>query len=281
MSVRTKRVKMDLFRKLRNRFNAHKRYKRRLARLERWGRFHITEIDGVRVAQGNGLNLGYIFDGDGILIVEEIFKNDEYNFDIGGPVVVIDMGMNIGLASLYFAARDDVEDVYAFEPFKPTFEQAMFNFKINDKYASKIHPHNYGLGDRDKELTLEYYSRAPGRMSTVKSIDKIRHSPKYATKTETVQIRNTAQDIRPIIERHKDKKIVIKCDTEGSEKEIFQSLDSKGTLKDIDMVLLEYHFSYDVPLQDILRRNGFVFFKQRTVTLQTGDFGIIRAVKKQ
>lgn len=149
MSVRTKRVKMTPFKKLRNQFKEQRRYKRRLARLEQCGNFHVTEIDGVRVAQGNGLNLGYIFDGDGILIVEEIFKNDEYNFDIGGPAVVIDIGMHIGLASLYFAARDDVEGVYGFEPFKPTFEQAMFNFKINEKYADKIHPHNYGLGDRE------------------------------------------------------------------------------------------------------------------------------------
>jgi len=273
-------VKMTPFRKLRNRLNERRRYKRRLARLEQCGDFHVTQIDGVRVAHGNGLNLGYIFDGDGILIVEEIFKNDEYNFDIGDPAVVIDIGMNIGMASLYFAARDDVEDVYGFEPFKPTFEQAMFNFKINEKYAGKIHPHNCGLGDSDKELTLEYYSRAPGRMSTVKPIEEIRHSAKYATRMETVQIRDAAEELRPIVERHKDRKIIVKCDTEGSEKEIFESLDLKGILKNIDMVLLEYHFSYDVPLGDILKRNGFVFFKQKTVTLETGDFGIIRAVRK-
>lgn len=271
---------MTLIRKLRSRLKQQRKYKRRLARLEQCGDFQVKEIDGVRVARGNGLNLGYIFDGDGIQIVEEIFKNDEYNFDVGYPSVVIDIGMNIGLASLYFAARDEVEDVYGFEPFKPTFERAMFNFKINEKYSSKIHPHNYGLGDRDKELTLEYSSKTPGRMSTVKSINDISRSTRYATTTETIQIKNAAGDIHRIIERHKNKKIIIKCDTEGSEKEIFESLDSKGILKNIDMVMLEYHFSYDIPLQDILKRNGFVFFKQRTVTLQTGDFGIIRAIRK-
>ena len=273
-------MKINPFRKLGNQFKDRKRYKKQLAKLEQCGNFQVTEIDGVRAVKGNGLNLGYVFEGDGILIVEEIFKNGEYHFDIGDKAVVIDIGMNIGMASLYFAARDDVEDVYGFEPFKPTFEQAMFNFKINEKYADKIHPHNHGLGDRDKELTLEYCSRTAGRMSTVKLIDEIRHSPRYATRIETVQIKNAEEEIRPIIERHKDRKIVIKCDTEGSEKEIFESLDSRGILKNIDIVLLEYHFSYDIPLQDILRQNGFVIFKQRTVTLQTGDFGIIRAFRK-
>jgi len=255
--------------------------KKRLARLEKCGEFQIKEIEGVKVAQGNGLNLGHIFDGDGILIVEEIFKNEEYNYDIGDEAVVIDIGMNIGLASLYFAARDDVKAVYGFEPFKPTFEQAMFNFRINEKYANKIHPYNYGLGDEDKELTLEYYSGTPGRMSTVKTVNKTHPSHKNETKTESVRIKNAATDINAVIQQHKDKKIIIKCDTEGSEKEIFESLDSNGILKNIDMVILEYHFSYDVPIMDILRRNGFVFFKQKSVSLQTGNFGMIRAIKKQ
>jgi len=41
-------------------------YKKRLARLEKCGKFQIKEIEGVKVAQGNGLNLGYLFDSNGI-----------------------------------------------------------------------------------------------------------------------------------------------------------------------------------------------------------------------
>jgi FkbM family methyltransferase len=271
---------LNLYRKIRESIKQRKRYKKRLARLQKCGTFQIEEIEGVKVARGNGLNLGHIFDGDGMLIVEEIFKNDEYNFDIGGRAVVIDIGMNIGLASLYFAAREDVEAVYGFEPFKPTFEQAMFNFKINEKVAGKIHPCNVGLGNEEKELVLEYYPRTPGRMSTVKSIDVTEPRRKYETRMETVQIKDAAKDISGIVRRHSDKKILIKCDTEGSEKEIFESLDSHGVLKDIDMIIVEYHFSYDVFLLEIFRRNGFVFFKQKIISLETGDFGIIRAVKR-
>ncbi len=257
----------------------NRRYQRRLSRLQQYGDFHIVEIEGVKVAQGEGLNLGHIFDGDGILIVKEIFKNDEYHFDIGKEAVVIDIGMNIGLASLYFATREEVKAVYGFEPFKPTFEQAVFNFKINEKYARKIHSYNYGLGDSDKELSFDYSPRTPGRMSTVKTIGAINPSRKHETRTETVQIKNAATEIKIITERHRDQKIVLKCDVEGAEKEIFESLDAAGALKDIDVLMLEYHFSYDVPLLEMLKRNGFVYFKQKTTTLETGDFGMIRAVK--
>jgi FkbM family methyltransferase len=263
-------------------YKQNRKYKRRLARLEKCGKFKITEIDGVKVVQREDFNLGHIFSGDGVVIVEEIFKNGEYNFEIEGQAVVIDIGMNIGLASLYFAGMNNVSDVYGFEPFKPTFEQAVFNFKINEKYAGKIHPSNYGLGDEDKELVLEYYAGAPGRMSTVKPITEIYHPDrKYQTKTETIQIREAARCIAPIVERHKDKKIVIKCDTEGSEKEIFNALEAKGLLESIDVIMLEYHFSYDATLLDMFKRNGFVSFKHKTVSLATGDFGVIRAVKSK
>ena len=268
------------FKKLRCHLKEQRKYKRQLARLQRCGNYQVTKINGLRVAKGDNLNFGHIFDGGGILIVEEIFKNDEYHFDIGHPSVVIDIGMNIGLASLYFATRDDVVNVYGFEPFKPTFEKAMFNFEINEKYAGKIHPHNYGLGDTDKELTLEYYSKTPGRMSTVKPVDEIWRSARSATSKETIQIKNASEVLSAIIDNHRDQKIVVKCDTEGAEKEIFESLDSKEILKKIDMVMLEYHFSYDILLEDILKHNGFIFFKQRTGTSKAGEFGIIRAVRK-
>lgn len=271
---------MNLYRKIRESIKSRKRYKKRLARLAVCGQFSVEEMEGIKVARSGDLNLGHIFDGDGVLIVEEIFKQEEYCFDCGGPTVVIDIGMNIGLASLYFASREDVHDVYGFEPFRPTYEQALFNFRINPGYAGKIHPCCYGLGSEDKVLALEYYARTPGRMSTVKTIDEIHPSRNYGTTTETVQIRNAADDIRLIAERHRDKKILVKCDTEGSEKEIFENLQEKGVLKDIDMIIVEYHFSYDVCLQDIFRKSGFVFFKQKTAVHELGESGVIRAVRK-
>jgi len=268
---------ISVYTAIRRRLRERKRYAKRQARLAGCGDFEMKEVDGVTVARGYGLNLGHVFDGDGVLIVEEIFRNGEYSFDVGASCVVIDIGMNIGLASLYFASRADVKAVYGFEPLKPTYEQAVFNFRINEQCGRKVHPCNYGLGDGDRQLTLEYY----GRMSTVRPISDIRHSPKYPTIEETVVIKRAAEALRPILQRYKDETIVLKCDGEGAEKEIFQDLDSAGLLSSIDVIMLEYHFSCDVDLIERLKRNGFMFFRQRTASLETGDFGIIRAVRKQ
>jgi len=271
---------MGLYAEIRKRLRERKRIARRQARLSRCGEFETKQDDGKTVIQGYGLNLGHIFDGDGVAIVEEIFKNGEYRFDLGAPCIVIDIGMNIGLASLYFASRNDVKQVYGYEPFKPTYDQALFNFRINPDCAGKIHPYNFGLGDKEDQLTLDYYAKAPGRMSTVKAISEIPHSAKYPTVRQTVQIRRASQAVGPILEQHKGERIVLKCDTEGAEKEIFLDLDAAGMLRRMDVIMAEYHFSRDTDLVELLKRNGFVFFQQRTVTLQTGDFGIIRAVRK-
>jgi FkbM family methyltransferase len=271
---------MNAYRKIRNRIRQERRYKRRLARLAACGDFAISEIDGVKVAEGNGLSIGHLFNGDGISIFEDLFGTEDYYFDIGAQSVVIDLGMNIGLASLYFSARSDVDHVYGFEPFTPTYEQALFNFRLNQQYATKIHPNNYGLGDASRELTLDYYPRSPGRASTVKSIDEILPLRRYDTHRETVEIRNAADELRSIIDQHLDHRIIVKCDTEGAEKEIFESLDGAGLLRDIDMALIEFHFSCDGFLTDVLKKNDFSFFKQKTLTTSAGDFGIIRAVRR-
>lgn len=270
------------FRKnLEKKLKEQKRFKKRLAKLNKIGKFQINEIDGVKVADGLGLRLGHIFDGDGILIVDEIFNNQEYYFDCSSESIVIDIGMNIGLACLFFAQKDDVSDIYGFEPFKPTYEQALFNFDLNACYKNKIHPFNIGLGDKDELLKVDYYGRSPGKMSVIKSIDELHpdRKKKYDIKNQEVIIKNTSEVLMPIIEKHTNKKIILKCDTEGSEKKIFESLESSNLLSKIDIVMAEYHFSYDNDLLKILKGNGFVIFKQKIITLKTGDFGIIRAVR--
>lgn len=45
--------------------------------------------------------------------------------------------------------------------------------------------------------------------------------------------------------------------------------------------MLESHFSYDKEIVKLLKKNGFVFFKQKSVTLKTGDFGMIRALRTE
>ena len=47
---------------------------------------------------------------------EEWFCMNEYRFDVERNVDVIDIGMNVGVATLYYARQQNVKSIYGFEP---------------------------------------------------------------------------------------------------------------------------------------------------------------------
>ena len=53
-------------------------------------------------------------------IIAEIFIDYDYNFLLNEEVVVLDIGMNIGIASLFFSKMNAVTKVYGFEPVADT-----------------------------------------------------------------------------------------------------------------------------------------------------------------
>ena len=67
-----------------------------------------------------------------------VLINNEYNFSINEPYVMIDIGYNIGITSLIFAQNENIKQIYGFEPFKPTYNNALENLSQNPLLSSKI-----------------------------------------------------------------------------------------------------------------------------------------------
>src|SRR5260221_3132548 len=67
----------------------------------------------------------------------EILVRDVYETITDEEIVVIDVGMNVGTAALFFASRDNVKRVYGFEPVPSSCATAEVNFSLND-IGSKI-----------------------------------------------------------------------------------------------------------------------------------------------
>ncbi len=244
------------------------------AKFDKVANWQYENIDGVTVASGTlsggqyirlaNVNLG-VFGPE--FIAYEIFFNDDYHFSPGKDSIVIDIGMNIGFASLYYALRDDVETVYAFEPMQSVYEKAKFGFQLND-CSHKIIPHRFGLGDGNKELTVLHNGI---------SISILQTDPSGIP----IQIKDAADVIGKIIADHPGKRFVIKCDCEGAEQEIFRSLDKAHLLSAIDVIVMEYHYSQDDVVIPILDKNQFVYFRYLTALHKDKTkLGLIRAVRK-
>jgi FkbM family methyltransferase len=186
-------------------------------------------------------------------MIKEVFFKSEYNLNLKKDSILIDIGMNRAAASLLFACNENVKKVYAYEPFKPTFEMAQRNLSLNPHLAQKIHAFNVGLGVADATLELSYIDTATGGMSTTHDVCKGKNNGRM----ETIVIRDAAREIAPILRENGGKYIIVKCDCEGAEFEIFERLNAKKLIGGIDVVMMEYHFEKPDRLVDILTQNGF------------------------
>ena len=208
-----------------------------------------------------------------LYLVREVFVKSEYNLDIARESVLIDIGMNRAAVSLRFAANENIKSVYAFEPFRPTFESAKRNLELNPQLSEKIHAFNVGLGRKEATLELPYQGTRTGGMSTTHDVFK---GQKNVNK-ETVVIKDAAKEIATILRESKNRYIIIKCDCEGAEFEIFDRLDEQALLGRIDVVIMEYHFEPPDKLVKILTREGFAL--QRKTASRRTKTGYIYAVR--
>lgn len=89
-----------------------------------------------------------------IQILEEVFVSNMYKFASRGNFCVIDVGMNVGFASLYFARMPRVQVVHSFEPFSAPFQRALENIALNPELALKIKLNKIGLAGATENLDV-------------------------------------------------------------------------------------------------------------------------------
>ena len=200
-------------------------------------------------------------------IVTEIFVMNTYYFHIpADEIVVIDMGMNIGAASLYFANMRNVVSVYGFEPFPDTYQQAVDNFALNTNFIkNKIHPFNIAVTDKEEIKLVAVSAEQTGwRNIFCNDNDK--------TRVE-IQCIPAVSIVSGVIEKNLGRKIVMKIDVEGAEFIIFDNLAKTNLLESVDVILMEYHES-PIVITDVLEQYGFKY-----AVTGKNRFGILYAFK--
>ncbi|WP_146812359.1 FkbM family methyltransferase, partial [Aneurinibacillus danicus] len=192
-------------------------------------------------------------------ILLEVLGSKIYDFETGNNNnVVIDIGMNIGIASLYFCNRESVSKVYSFEPFSETYEVAMENIRMNPQLSKKITAYNFGLGIRNAEIDVDYNPNFKGGMSIV--YDNIEDYEKSNYKKERAVVRRASEVIEQIIEKHSNQTIVCKIDCEGAEYEILKDLYDNNILRNINIIMLEWHRKGTTDLINMLLKSNYKLF---------------------
>jgi len=209
-----------------------------------------------------------------LFIINEIFVEQCYNFQFSKDItkaVVIDIGLNVGLAALYFASKESVEFVYGFEPFKPTYDKAITNLLLNGNLNKSIVPYNYGLGMGFKKLKVPYCEKNSGINSSL-----IENESNLELGThETIQINDVYEELERIIRNHKGNLIVIKMDTEGAEFEIFERLVQEKIWPNVKIFMIEWHFKRPFRIEDYLIRQKFALIS----TVLNKNAGLIYAFR--
>jgi FkbM family methyltransferase len=186
-------------------------------------------------------------------LFKEVYRTNAYTQpdipQIGENGVVVDLGANIGMFSLFAAKLSPSVQVYAFEPAPETFDLLRKNVLANK--LSNVQCHQCAVSSKTGKQTL-YLDVGSTADTTVASRIK-----------EPASVRTQEVDCISLDELFARCGIsrcnLMKVDVEGAEFEIFEAA-SLQTLAKIDAIAMEYHEHEDRrhhELSDLLKAHGY------------------------
>jgi len=190
-------------------------------------------------------------------------KREEYNYDninFKEGDVVIDIGGNVGMVSIYLAKKFPFLKIYAFEPVKEDYENFLQNMKLNNIPNETITVENKAVTCDGRAVNMNinlqnkggsFVLRDPnGNLNDFKNI-------KFDN-LETNNISINSIKLEEICKKYGIKKIkLLKIDCEGSEYEILYNL-SKEVFSNILTIRGEFHSKNDkkiIELEEYCRQN--------------------------
>lgn len=205
--------------------------------------------------------------GEEILILYEVFIKGIYNYNTSDKFIVIDIGMNVAITSLYYSSFKNAIKVYSFEPFVPTYNQAITNIKLNDS-GKKIIAENFGIGGKDHTSTVLFDPVYKGSMG-------INSIPTYIPKSdkvnqEEITIKAASPILKAIIAENSAYKKLLKIDCEGSEYDIINDLSDNNLLAEFDSIIIEWHIKGPDKLIKTLIANNFNVFSFDPLNVNIG-----------
>jgi FkbM family methyltransferase len=175
--------------------------------------------------------------------------------------VIVDIGANLGAASVYFSLLYPNATIYSVEPQKEPFEILVRNTSSNPN--NKVF--NFGLFNATQESTI-HHSWAD---SSTASIGK---SWLNTQETERINLKDAGEWIQ---EQNIEKIDVLKIDTEGCEVPILSRLTT--LIPKTQVIYIEYHSESDRRSIDTLIGESHVLFQARAECAHKGELIYVRA----
>jgi len=168
---------------------------------------------------------------------------------------IVDIGANVGAASLYFHFSFPQAQVYAYEPGAENFRHLVDNIRE----LPQIQAFPFGLLDRAEKVKL--YA---GKLQSMQA--SVVQGPETTTESEMIELRPAGDEIERLGLREIS---ILKLDTEGCEVPILHSLRSR--LGTIDFLYLEYHSEEDRREIDRMLEADFLLTCSRAVSPHRGQ----------
>jgi FkbM family methyltransferase len=220
----------------------------------------------------------HVSSSNSIYIFKEVFIKKCYNFHLAEPTVVFDVGLNIGLTSLFFSQNEHVFQIYSFELFEQTANMARENRALNSKGIEKIKIFDYGLSNANRKAKMKYSPDFHSvNSSTGINLDFFGVNESDLDDVE-VEFKNASDVLKPLLKKHINAFTLLKIDIEGDESEVIANLNQNNMLNSFNAIVLEWHEKSDAKIIDQLSENGFRIYSTRDANEMLGfNTGMIYA----
>lgn len=218
-----------------------------------------------KVVLRNGLEFK-IYDYVNLLVLFEIFYNNDYKISLSNPVNIVDIGSNIGDSTIYFSKRFSNTKIYSIEPNNKVYRLQKENLKLNK--INNVVTFNQAISD--KNGTRDFYlSPASGLSGFTKN------------NTSSIKVKVKTSNLDSFFKQCSISRCdLLKLDCEGAEFDILLNSNDRTLLK-VENFIVEYHDdknkgSHDSIVQLFRRLKYKVTIKKHAIE---SSIGIIYAKK--
>jgi FkbM family methyltransferase len=166
-------------------------------------------------------------------IIYDVFGRNVYRLITDKPVTIIDVGANIGIASVYFASELKAR-VYGFELVPAVAARAQEHIAICG-LTDQVTVIACGLGKATMEIEVPFSEELTGNTSLHWEVES-----RPTTKNVQCKVQSVGEALNPILSEAKTS-IFMKLDCEGAEYEILEAMADENLLSKISGFMIEYH----------------------------------------